>query len=331
MSTPEKSADLDLEQVRERLLPVIRSANAMNADLLQMSMASGHPKAPPPHRPFAGFFMIYLVIDSDMAMASVNDSALERWGLTFDEALTIATRNLATLDARPLIAVRPGLFRSPWLDAYDTSRILMDRRIDALDFRGDPVALLPNRECLLLADAADDGALARMVELGTQEFKAPRFLSAVPLIRQGGTWQPYASTSTAPGAQALTRLGRDARMREYQDQLTHLEALHALGGGNPPFVAPVKLTTRFGREQTWTSWTRDAPTLLPEADLVGFVDLDRPEAERTRGIYRWEDVERECAELLKPLGMAPERWLTTGFPGDEVLERMKRGRVVRCL
>jgi hypothetical protein len=321
---PDKGGTLD--EVRARLLPTIR--DPLFLDSLRIpSLKDGATPPDIPNLPLAGFYRISIAIDSEASMSLANAEDLARWGIDVGQALAIALRNLAASRAEPMERVVPGLFRSPWQDNYDPSRLLLPQLIAGLGLRGAPVAMMPNRDCLLVADGADDAALAKLAELGRAEFDHPRRISAVPLAWKDDAWSPFTAGGPGPGARALAELGFAGRGQAYTDQKQHLEELHGLTGKDV-FVASCSgvQVKDSDTAQSYCVWACDVETLLPRTDLIALIDGRLAEGSQHLGLFRWEDVERIAGGLFRPVGMTPERWLTSGFPAAEDLARITRVR-----
>lgn len=315
-----KQATGDWAEVRQRLLPIIR--DPLYFETLRLQCIKDKTTLPNvPRRVLGGFFCVSVVIDEEARMAMVNDGQLPGWGITFDQAMDIAIGNLTTGNQGQLERVIPGLYRSPWQDNYDPSRILVSGVIDGLGLRGEPVAMMPNRDCLLIADSLDDKALMKLAELGRAEFDHPRSISAVPLIRNGEVWSPFLGADGAgEGGKALGELSFLGRGQAYADQKQLLDALHEATGKDIFVASCSSLSLKSGGgTRSFCTWTRGVESLLPMTDLIALCDPDRPKSEQFRGLFRWADLMQVADQSFRPVGMTPERWLTCGFPTDEQL------------
>ena len=86
--------------------------------------------------------------------ASASDELLSMWGLDFEGALNQATTNLSRKGTPPwkVSPDDPGVWRSPWSDGFDASRILLPQVLRSLPVRGDPVLILHAPSCVLAAE-----------------------------------------------------------------------------------------------------------------------------------------------------------------------------------
>ena len=85
--------------------------------------------------------------------------------------------------------------------------------------------------------------------------------------------------------------------------------------GKTSFVAKYTLNQRGdGGYQSYSVWSKTVPTLLPKTDLIAFFDPVKPEAKRTLGVAKWEDVMRIAGDLLLDTEMFPARFYVSKFP-----------------
>ena len=131
-----------------------------------------------PNRPYSIFgehFAVGLVYDLPESMAHVTQAHLDKWGVTLYEALEVARQNLAE---KQFAFVGPsegdGLWCAMQKDSYDAARILLLDTIRGFRVRGDVVAMIPNREALLVTGSEDLDALKGMLQLATEAIQQPR-------------------------------------------------------------------------------------------------------------------------------------------------------------
>src|SRR5262245_15349571 len=96
-----------------------------------------------PHRPIADVYAVGVCHDTPTMVMDIGSEQLDRWSMTFDEALEIARTNLRRRTHEPSFdEIAPGVYASRWRDTFDVTRILLDDVIRALDVRGEPLAFL---------------------------------------------------------------------------------------------------------------------------------------------------------------------------------------------
>jgi hypothetical protein len=193
---------LPLAQALPRLYPKVRTR-------LQFERHAGDAGRPTPvWQPLAGNLGVSLVLDLSHQDLDLGPEYLEAWGVDFGRLLQQARANLVIRsgDAR-FHAVGQGCFRSTWQDDLDGSRILLPNFLRALPVKGDPVALLPRRDLLLVAGSGDPEGLVwglgAMVQCLGQDAAA---LVATPLRYRHNRWEALDLPGEHPAADLLASL-----------------------------------------------------------------------------------------------------------------------------
>ena len=84
-----------------------------------------------------------VVTDFPESMMTVNKEALDKWHVSFEQALAVARDNLWKISNQNFIQPRPGLHITPWQDSHAASRILLHDLIWQLPVKGRHVAMIP--------------------------------------------------------------------------------------------------------------------------------------------------------------------------------------------
>jgi hypothetical protein len=316
---PRGLAPVSLEEAWSRLLPKVRPRFHYEALTLRENPWV------PVNRPLAGTFAHSLVVDFPEGEIDVTPGLLQGWGGGYERLLLKALSNLLARGAEERFArIRPGTYRSTWGDELDGSRILLPGVIRRLSVAGEPVALMPRRDVLLVTGSEDPGGLTLalesaldMVDEGTSS------LNACPLRMRHFQWSPLELPDSHPAAPLLARAHRSRLQGEYARQKTLLDRAHRLDGRLID-VAPFRVAKDpSGRMASFTRWTRDGSEgWLPEADhlcLAWGRDL------ATESLWAsWQAVRRRLGHLLEPLGLFPERYRFRTFPSPGDLEALGR-------
>jgi len=85
----------------------------------------------------------------------------------------------------------PGVWVSPWRDDHDAARLLLPEVIQHHPVKGDTIALIPNRNTLILTGSQDEAGLAQMAAMGKKIGDHPTALSRIPLRYDGKHWLPF--------------------------------------------------------------------------------------------------------------------------------------------
>jgi uncharacterized protein YtpQ (UPF0354 family) len=313
-----------LDQVRKKLRPAVRAVSYFDpAQLARMGSGTGSAAKTTtiPYKLLGEGAAVAVAIDGDQSMAIATNKDLEDWHLTIDQALAIAVTNLG-VDAK-LEQVEPGIWAAKMNDSYDASRIMLVEDIGKLNLAGGPVALIPNRETLLLAGKTDAKALMKMADLAETAAKDPRPIHTQALCLDGGEWHDCIPNVTPRVKQRFASLaaqgwidlygdGHDA----YQDEL-----------GDDLFVAHLTgIQKPTGEVVTYATWTKTVPTMLPKADFIAFVILEGPEGEEKGhmlGLAPWSRVMSVMGTRMKETGKMPRYWATgDAFPTDAELRKL---------
>ncbi|MBV8660425.1 MAG: DUF1444 family protein [Burkholderiales bacterium] len=299
----------DFTAARGNLLPVIRlNAERHNTAL---SFDDQEAKVDIAHRPFCENLEIGLAYDTEFAIARIPVSQLEKWGVTFDDALDIAIMNLREISTKPFTACPNGVFLSAFDDSYDVSRILLTDLLHRQGIAGAPVVMIPNRGKLLLTGDQSDKGMAAIVQYVERVLDEPRSLSPLLLRYVGNRWAPYAPPLLA--ARLHLYWVKD-QARTYEDQQKLLR--QRLERQNQDiFVASYMAMQRpDGSVLSMCSWTENVHSLLPKTEFVNLVRLDTKEVVQ----LPWDELMAACGEMFRKTEYMPERYEVSGFPPDEM-------------
>ena len=141
------------EEARAALRPRIRE-RAYFGVLRLRDEIEGTQRSEPPFRELGGGHLtLEVVLGRPDTIRSVSAEHLADWGLTFEDALAIGNENLLRLGTSRFQSPRPGLFVSAWRDVYNASRLHLGEVVTGLPAKGCPVAMVPNRNTLIVTGA----------------------------------------------------------------------------------------------------------------------------------------------------------------------------------
>jgi hypothetical protein len=307
----------DFEDVKPDLLPIVRSRSHFELNQLRSLVESGTPISWP-YVPLGEHFGVALVYDLPDAMRSIPQANLDAWGLTLYEALEIACQNLATLPAKFIgPETGDGVYLSATGDNYDASRILSPELISQFQVAGDPVAMIPNRDNLIVAGSDDAAGLGAMAKMAAKALEQLRPISSVAVRYDGNEWVPWMPAVSHPLYSQFRRFFFDTLGRDYAEQKDLLDRLHAKTSKNY-FVATYNVVQDpQGRLLSYTVWTESVESLLPETDLIVFGSLDGDPA-----MVPWSDALEKVGHYLESLDIYPPRYRVREFPTAEQLAAM---------
>jgi hypothetical protein len=318
---PLKGVPEDFEDVHPDLLPSVRPRAYIELNLLRMRLQGiQHPAWP--YRPLAGHLAVSLVYDLPESLMQIQQRHLDDWKVTFDDALARALANLRGISGHGFEEAGPGVWRSPWQDNLDASRLALPEVLREHPVRGDLIAMVPNRDTLLLTGSGDEEGLARLAELAAEAYEHARSISGLALRLDGDEWLPFLPAEGHPAYQQFRLLAIRSLAGDYADQKGLLEQLQE-GEADPAYIAPCTAMRdkESGEAFSYCVWSEGVHAWLPRADMVVFYRHDE-ENGQVLGSAPWEEVVQVAGDLLEPLDLYPERYRVRDFPGEEVLEEL---------
>lgn len=271
-------------------------------------------------RPLAEDLVEAVVFDGADTMLYVNDEHLEKWGKSAEEVLSRARTNLgaATTGGR-FTAVSPGVWESAWADNFDTSRAALFDVVRKLKVKGEPVLFLPHRDHLIVTGSNDARGLDAAIDLVDERLDLPRPNTGRgwKLTARGlEPWIPEAGSRAA-------FLRADGVRADYNEQKTALEAKFDADGTDVFVGTVLEVEDDDSGVHHYCVWTKGAQTLMPRAEYVVFVDLEKPEGNRVVAAAKWEDVmSRMAGSVTETDEYWPKRYRVNGFPDTKTLRAL---------
>jgi hypothetical protein len=236
--------------------------------------------------------------------------------------MPIAIDNLRAASHEPFDQPAKGVFVSPWHDTYDAARLLVPDVIAKLAIKGRPVALVPNRDTLIVAGDRDAPALLAAADLAEKAYAPPRQIDAIARCWDGA-WRPCVPDVTPAVAERYRAL-RDTSIADlYAEQKERLDASTA-AAGDDVFVASLIVAEDPSHARTSIAvLSKGVPTLLPRADLIGLVDPDGPKDAKPL-LVRWDQAFALLGARWKAMPVSPPRWRVEvdGYPTAAELARL---------
>lgn len=314
----------NLADARAHIFPQLRNM-AYHSFMELQGRLKGVDYSPPPHKTLTAHFAIDLVYDWPESIRDIHGKDLEEWGITFENALDTAAKNLTAI-SRDEFFQPPGfsgVYISPWQDSYDAARLILPGVIDRLKVTGDPVAVMPNRDTLIVTGSEDIKGLKKMAELASAELEKPRPISGTALRRTTKGWEPFLPDTGSPLFNEFMAMQTAVLASDYQYQKELLDQLYREVGADI-FVAKYQVMRHedSGNMISVCVWTRDLVSLLPETTHITFFDDTLPENERVIGPVKWEDALRAVGDMMIKQDLSPPRYKVLQFPSPGQLKKM---------
>lgn len=170
---------------------------------------------------------------------------------------------------------------------------------------GDTVAFVLSRDRLGLVGADDEAGIGRVLDLAEALYDAGGpLVSAHPLVREDGTWQPFRGLERFPALEARRqRVVRLFGVRAYEAQAAVLRRPDV-------HIAEPKIHVRDdGVTLTFAAWPKGTATLLPVVDNVMIADPDGSISVATMDQF----LDAAGAAVVRT-GLSPLRYFVPGEP-----------------
>ena len=160
LKMPEK-----FEGLKPDLLPALRDRSYFELTPLHLEV-EGCKAAALPYEVLNEHFGVGLVYNLPDSLRFLPQEYLDELGVSFDEAMEVARQNLTKLKYGFIgLKSGEGVYLSASKDSYNPSRLILTDIIRRLRVKGDPIAMIPNRDSLIVTGADDEAGLAAMVAM----------------------------------------------------------------------------------------------------------------------------------------------------------------------
>ncbi|MBI2922504.1 MAG: hypothetical protein HYY18_15745 [Planctomycetes bacterium] len=314
-------------EARKHLLPIVRERMWYAAVQLQFAAAQDKPLQTL-FRNTGTHLTISLGYDLPNSVFELGQEHLDGWRVSFEEALAAATENLRAMTKEGWESPGRGVFISKWDDIFHPARTLLPEVFRALKLEGDPVAVVANRGAVIVAGSEDAKGLKALAGLADEGRKLPRAMSAFPIRLTGNDWTPWAPPAGHPAADAFANLRALSLLTNYAEQGELLVKLHAKQRNNV-FVANLQAVREHETGRIWSvcTWTGGVRALLPKADRIAFMQLERGKGNELVAMVPWEAAAGIVGGLMKLVDLYPERFEVSAFPDAGQLEALTHAAV----
>lgn len=314
-----KEIPASFEDVGPDLLPAVRNRSSFELSRLQAEL-DGLPHLEWPHRVVADHLTVSLVYDLPEAIVQVQQRHLSDWGRSLEDALDAACDNLRSISHHQWNNPCPGVWISPWQDNHDASRLVLADLLQARPVQGACVAMVPNRDTLMVTGSEDEAGLAHMVVLAEKALDHARPITGLAFLLHNETWLPWLPDADHPLHDQFHLLQLQSFGRDYAAQKDLLDAMHEKIGENT-WVASYSAVknNQTGDSHSYCVWSQGIDTLLPRADRVCFFVSQGEKEGSVVANASWDRVQRLVGHLMEPQGVYPVRYRVKEFPTAEQL------------
>jgi hypothetical protein len=306
----------EYEEALPRLLPSVRASAYHGLNQLRAHGTGMTSPRQTPYLPMASHLAISLVYDTPRTIRSISEADLSSWGTSFEETLGQAKDNLMGISAERFETLASGVYRSPWRDNHDASRLALTELIWTMDVEGDYVAAVPDRDTLLITGSQDLVGLEYIAQCCESALQDARAVSGIPVLFRDRRWVSFLPEPDHPLCERFTAIRVTEQSSHYAEQKELLDKLNE-NAKTDEFVASYTAVrnNETGITSSYCVWCEGITTLLPQADEVAFVQEGGP----VLGRCDWQRVVEEFGNLMTPVDVEPGRFRVDEFPPLEGL------------
>ena len=282
-----------------------------------------------PHRIVAEHLAVGLVYDLPEAIMQVQQRHLSAWGLSLDEAFDVACENLLDISQHQWESPSPGVWVSPWRDNHDASRLILSDLLRALPVQGDCVAMVPNRDTLLITGSEDEPGLAHMANLAGKALDHARAITGLAFLLDDETWRSWLPDTEHPLHDRLHLLQLRSIGHDYAEQKRLLDALHEKSKLDL-WVASYSAAKNndTGKLHSYCVWSQGVDTLMPKTEQVYFFVPKGHKGGDLVARPSWDRVQQVVAHLMERQEIYPVRYRVKAFPTADELALLQRDAAV---
>jgi len=187
--------------------------------------------------------------------------------------------------------------------------------------KGDPVALVPQRDTLIVTGSEDEQNLVKAAEMALQEIGEARAVSGAAICFQSGAWHEFMPQPDSPAYEPFRELGLKGQWVNYDMQRVALQKRE----GEQVFVGifEIRLWKETNRWLSYAVWGDGIRIWMPIAQKVFFFS-ERTGQKVIRGPYDWDAVQRVAGALMQPKDITPARVFVSEFPTADMLNEIER-------
>lgn len=317
MATAAQQLPDEFEDASYDLMPSIRSKSYVEMIRLQAELESGMGGSSIPYEEVGGHLAAHVVFDLPGSTVLIEGSVLEGWGTTFYEAMETARYNLQEREFA-LAKAGDGVYLSVTGDDYDASRLLLTELVSELEVKGEPVALVPNRDSLLITGSEDEQGLELVARIAEQALEEPRPISAIPICFNGVEWVDWKPRGNSSLQQQFSILETKSLAGDYATQKRLLDALYEKNR-TQRYIAQYAFAKKKGRFFNYCVLTEGLVTLAPKTEYLVFCR----DPQNITASARWERAAEVLDGLQEPVDdLYPPRFLVSRFPTSDQLARL---------
>jgi uncharacterized protein YtpQ (UPF0354 family) len=270
---------------------------------------------------FTDNYIMELGIDGENSITVVNEDTLESLKLSKEEAFAIALKNLYSISESPFKEVSKGLYISKYSDDHDAIRILLEDEVRKLEVQGKPLAIPASGATLIITGTEEFELHKSLIDLVKECTASQRPLSCSPLVLEDSGWVDF---SLPEGEEyiGLRNLHINEMIEQYSGQKDILEYLYEKKNKDIFVASYMAFENNESLEMSSTSvWSEGVHSHIPVAETVTFIKYIDDDAQ-PMGSVSFKLAVEKLGDLMKPLGMTPERYEVIEFPDESRIQEL---------
>jgi len=312
----------NFEEASSDLLPAVRPLSYFEFIELNMRLEEATPGQGWPHQVIGEHLGVGLVYDMQETMHFVSANHLELWGVSEYAAFEAAFANLRET-AQPLFAQpTPGVYFADCRDSYDASRIMLHEVISQFDLQGEPIAMIPNRETLIVTGDQDEEGLSVMVEAAGAAARNGRLISELAFRLEDGEWRPWMPHVDHSQRHHFKRLQIRYFDRCYSEQTDLFNDLSKRSDIDTLVEYQFRLDPESASLVSYCVWNAAATGLLPLTDEIVFVAQENGQPS-VLGACSFAQAQQVLGDSLIAKEYYPPRFEAVSFPTSDQLASLE--------
>jgi hypothetical protein len=312
----------EFDDARPDLFPVVRNRIQMELDNERSNLHL-----------IGEHLAVDLVFDMPDCISSIGKRMLDSWHTDYETAYTVALNNLNEISHPPKFirsvrGVWTSYFEGPFLD-YVHAQILLADLVAALEVDGDPVAMIPNRQTILITGSDQLDGLVSMAEIALSATEKPRFIAGIPIVLQDGIWRDFHLPLEHPGGPRFKELWDITTCDVYASQKSKLDKINFQAGLDIFVANAFRLRgTDDAPSQTACVLTESIDCLLPKTDMIFVLRFELgdtflpPDSSVTSAFVPWDKAYEILQGVMSRTDDWPARYRVSGSFTDEQWEAL---------
>lgn len=324
MNDSVKAAELrkaPFSQVRKFLRPLVRSKILTDNEHYEFEGDDPSKFRPTPRQSFSSDANILLGLDANQTVMEVTQTCLDSWGVSFEEALDVAMKNLAEMSPLRFEKGWAGFFKCAWNDYYDSSRLLLPELFSECDQFDEPIVTIPTSGALYIAERANKLAQLEMLNLVQSHLNGSLKIVSTQMYHfVNGKPIEYKPDDE----QLLLKLDEINKplLQSYAAQQKKIVENYLIKNDDWAYIMSlfVSRTNDGGSLATTSVWANDMETIFPEADIIVVsqrTQVDGSWIVNHNPILLWDDVIERYGHLIQKLDGFPNLYRAAPFSAHQ--------------